>query len=60
MPVETIRILTGGDIPDESSQAPDYEGFWFKTLTSKLKNSEIHLTLPGWSTRGFLKKNFGG
>ena len=26
MPDETIRILTGGDIPDESSQAPDYEG----------------------------------
>jgi hypothetical protein len=26
MPDETIRILTGGDIPDESSQAPDNEG----------------------------------
>jgi hypothetical protein len=26
MPDETIRILTGGDIPDDSSQAPDNEG----------------------------------
>lgn len=26
MPDETIRILTGSDIPDESSQAADYEG----------------------------------